>query len=213
VLPYQDYAGLIKKAKDMPDFLDQDRPAKVKEIYKALKRDHPDMPAEKKARIAARQGKKGKQHQGPPYKGPITKSAESLTSKKKRLKEMIWKSENPTRYGMYAGGLLGAAVGSKLGSKSLKTGNRLGMFGAAVSIPTGMWAGAATGRAYEKMSPKYQKMKDKWRKLSDEIKRDKLNKAAGENKELKKIYYYKGGKRRGYYPKPEGLRIPPGNRW
>lgn len=53
-------------------FLEQDRPEKVKEIYKALKRDHPDMPAEMKARIAARQGKKGKQKQGPPYKAPIT---------------------------------------------------------------------------------------------------------------------------------------------
>jgi len=60
-----------KEARDMPPFLEQDRPAKVKEIYSALKRDHPDMPAEMKARIAARQGKKGKQKQGPPYKGPI----------------------------------------------------------------------------------------------------------------------------------------------
>jgi DNA-binding ferritin-like protein len=33
------------------------------------------MPAEMKARIAARQGKPGKQKQGPPYKGPITKEA------------------------------------------------------------------------------------------------------------------------------------------
>lgn len=54
-------------------FLEQDRPEGVKDVYRALKRDHPDMPAEKKARIAARQGKKGKQHQGPPYKGPLTK--------------------------------------------------------------------------------------------------------------------------------------------
>ena len=38
--------------RDMPDFTDQDRPKKVKEIYKALKRDNPDMPAGKKARIA-----------------------------------------------------------------------------------------------------------------------------------------------------------------
>jgi hypothetical protein len=30
------------------------------------------MPAEMKARIAARQGKRGKQKQGPPYKAPIT---------------------------------------------------------------------------------------------------------------------------------------------
>lgn len=62
-----------KSAGDMPPFLEQDRPKKVKEIYSALKRDHPDMPAEMKARIAARQGKRGKQKQGPPYKGPIKK--------------------------------------------------------------------------------------------------------------------------------------------
>ena len=68
--------AMLKTAKkDMPSFLKQDRPKKVKEIYRALKRDHPDMPAEVKARIAARQGKPGKQHQGPPYKAPITKTA------------------------------------------------------------------------------------------------------------------------------------------
>lgn len=61
--------------KDMPHFTDQDRPEKVKEIYRAIKREHPSMPAAMKARIAARQGKPGKQHQGPPYKGPLTKSA------------------------------------------------------------------------------------------------------------------------------------------
>jgi hypothetical protein len=45
--------GQEKKAKhDMPSFTKQDRPAKVKEIYRALKRDHPEMPAGKKARIA-----------------------------------------------------------------------------------------------------------------------------------------------------------------
>lgn len=57
--------------KDMPHFTEQDRPEKVKDIYRALKREHPGMPAEMKARIAARQGKPGKQHQGPPYKAPI----------------------------------------------------------------------------------------------------------------------------------------------
>jgi hypothetical protein len=59
-------------------FTKQDRPEKVKDIYKALKRDHPEMPAEMKARIAARQGKPGKQKQGPPYKGPIKEAAKSL---------------------------------------------------------------------------------------------------------------------------------------
>ena len=73
--------GLQKVAKDMPHFTDQDRPAKVKEIYRALKREHPSMPAEMKARIAARQGKKGKQHQGPPYKGPLTKSKKAEAEK------------------------------------------------------------------------------------------------------------------------------------
>lgn len=65
--------GQQKQAGDMPPFLEQDRPESVKKIYKALKRDHPEMPAEMKARIAARQGKPGKQKQGPPYKGPLTK--------------------------------------------------------------------------------------------------------------------------------------------
>jgi len=35
----------IKLARDMPSFTSQDRPAKVKEIYRALKRDHPGMSA------------------------------------------------------------------------------------------------------------------------------------------------------------------------
>ena len=65
-------AAMEKAArKAMPDFLDQDRPESVKAIYRALKRDHPDMPAEMKARIASRQGKPGHQKQGPPYKAPI----------------------------------------------------------------------------------------------------------------------------------------------
>lgn len=64
--------ALEKLGKDLPDFTKQDRPKKVKEIYKALKRDHPNMPAEVKARIAAKFGKKGKQEQGPPYKGELT---------------------------------------------------------------------------------------------------------------------------------------------
>lgn len=50
---------LQKRAKkDMPGFLEQDRPKKVKEIYSAIKRDHPDMPAGKKARIAHAAAKK-----------------------------------------------------------------------------------------------------------------------------------------------------------
>lgn len=60
--------------------LEQDRKPKVKEIYKALVRDHPEMPAEKKIRIAERkaksnpQARKSPEHGGPPYKGPITNS-------------------------------------------------------------------------------------------------------------------------------------------
>ena len=65
----------VAAKKDMPDFIKQDRPKKVKEIYKALKKDHPEMPAAMKARIAARQGKPGRQKQGPPYKGALTKQA------------------------------------------------------------------------------------------------------------------------------------------
>ena len=47
-----------KAKKDMPGFTEQDRPKKVKEIYSALKRDHPEYPAGKKARIASTAGKK-----------------------------------------------------------------------------------------------------------------------------------------------------------
>ena len=67
-----------KEAKrDMPPFLEQDRPEKVKEIYSALKREHPNMPAEMKARIAARKGKgspksrKPPETGGPEYKAPL----------------------------------------------------------------------------------------------------------------------------------------------
>lgn len=64
--------NLIEKIAGM-SFTKQDRPEKVKEIYRALKRDHPEMSAEMKARIASRHGKPGKQKQGPPYSGPISK--------------------------------------------------------------------------------------------------------------------------------------------
>ncbi len=81
--------GKTKKA-GVP-FLEQDRPEKVKEIYRALKRDHPNMPPEMKARIAAKQGKPGKQRQGPPYKGPIR--SEYTTAMRKRDKTMQKRSE------------------------------------------------------------------------------------------------------------------------
>ena len=84
------YDAMTKEAKkDMPDFTEQDRPAKVKEIYKALKRDHPGMPAEMKARIAAKQGKPGKQKKGPPYKGELDSEYKKSDREKdkKRIKE------------------------------------------------------------------------------------------------------------------------------
>jgi hypothetical protein len=38
--------------KDMPSFLNQDRDPKAKEVYRALKHEHPEYSAGKKARIA-----------------------------------------------------------------------------------------------------------------------------------------------------------------
>lgn len=72
-----DELGKLKEAGDMPPFTKQDRPSKVKEIYRALKRDQPDMPAEVKARIASRKGKKSPQSRktpeagGPKLKAPL----------------------------------------------------------------------------------------------------------------------------------------------
>lgn len=60
-------------------FLDQNRPEKVKAVYRALKRDHPEMSAEMKARIASRKGssdpmmRKSPKHGGRPHAAPITK--------------------------------------------------------------------------------------------------------------------------------------------
>lgn len=58
-------------------FLEQNRPEKVKEIYRALKRDHPEYPAEMKARIAIRKARKSPQARksakdgGPAWKAPV----------------------------------------------------------------------------------------------------------------------------------------------
>jgi len=95
-------SALLKLARNMPHFTEQDRPEKVKEIYRALKRDHPDMPAEMKARIAARQGKKGKQHQGPPYKGPLTKGASRLPQGLLEVADKPGAWKNAVRGGEYA---------------------------------------------------------------------------------------------------------------
>lgn len=129
--------------RDMPHFTDQDRPEKVKEIYRALKRDHPDMPAEKKARIAARQGKKGKQHQGPPYKGPLSKESsiniaaaagrimtkialDAPTLNKEEIEEALQgaqsredvagRARNWAIGGGIGGGLLGGGLGTGIGA-------------------------------------------------------------------------------------------------
>ena len=66
------HAGARKsKRHTMPHFEDQDRSQKSKDIFHALDRDHPNMPAEEKARIAGKQGNPGNHHQGPPYTAPI----------------------------------------------------------------------------------------------------------------------------------------------
>ena len=69
-----------KEKRDMPSFTKQDRPEGVKKVYRALedpekvkelKARYGNRWEEVKARIAARQGKRGKQHRGKPYKVPI----------------------------------------------------------------------------------------------------------------------------------------------
>lgn len=106
--------------RDMPSFLDQDRPKKVKEIYSALKRDHPDMPAEMKARIAARQGKRGKQKQGPPYKAPVT-------AKYKEAMSPAWK-------GALGGGIMGGALAGSGGNPETRLGRILQGAGAGAVV-------------------------------------------------------------------------------
>lgn len=67
--------SLNKTAADMPPFLRQDRPEKVKEIYRALKREHPEYSAGKKARIANAMGKEAEiEYRGkkfPGYNQPV----------------------------------------------------------------------------------------------------------------------------------------------
>ena len=73
-----------KLAKDMPSFTAQNRPAKVKEIYLALKRDHPNMPAGKKARIAeSTYNKMQKNAQEKIFKTQMPKLPSTGTIKKK----------------------------------------------------------------------------------------------------------------------------------
>lgn len=75
VLDALDFFMPKEAKKDMPGFLEQDRPAKVKEVYSAIKREHPGMPAEMKARIASRRGSSNprKRKEGPPYSGALVK--------------------------------------------------------------------------------------------------------------------------------------------
>lgn len=73
--PSSEPVAVTKEGADMPPFLDQDRPTKVKEVYRALKRDHPEYSAEKKARIANSAGKEASvEYRGktfPGYNQPI----------------------------------------------------------------------------------------------------------------------------------------------
>jgi len=61
--------------RNMPSFTSQNRDPKAKEVYRALKRDHPRWPAGKKARIAEAAANeknmgKGDQPGGLRYRGP-----------------------------------------------------------------------------------------------------------------------------------------------
>jgi hypothetical protein len=57
---------MVKKAKhEMPHFTEQHRPEKVKEIFNAIKKEHPEMPAEMKARIAESKGSTGPHEHAP----------------------------------------------------------------------------------------------------------------------------------------------------
>lgn len=73
-------AKIAQKKHKMPHYVEQDRPEKSKEIYTAmttgkdgreLRERYGKKWKEVAARVATRQGKSGKQHQGPPYKDPI----------------------------------------------------------------------------------------------------------------------------------------------
>jgi len=132
---------LLGVAMGMP-FLEQNRSAKVKEIYSALKRDHPDMPAEMKARIASRRGKKNAMSRkspkdgGPKYKAPIT--AKYKAAMKKEAVGL-----NALKWGYRLGT---PAVGAGTGALVAGEGNRLkgALAGGALGAGAGIM-GAATG--------------------------------------------------------------------
>jgi hypothetical protein len=54
---FREYLFEKEAAKNLPPFLSQNRPEKVKKVYRALKRDHPGYSAKKKARIASSMAK------------------------------------------------------------------------------------------------------------------------------------------------------------
>ena len=126
---------------DMPSFTSQDRPKKVKEIYRALKRDHPEYPPELKARIAARKGKKSPQARkppetgGPPYKAPITnrhQEKQAMSDLRKQVATNFTKTAfagtgavMPMMYGSGGGGMGGGMGYAKGGLVIPKTSKNL----------------------------------------------------------------------------------------
>lgn len=125
------------QAHDMPSYTEQDRPKKSKEIYSALKREHPEMPAEMKARIASRQGKSGKQKQGPPYKGKL--------SKKSQASDMLGSAALGALAGGLGGGVIGAGTSGLAGQGARQTAES-GFAGAGIGGALG--SGAAALLAY-----------------------------------------------------------------
>jgi len=75
-----------KKPKEEPDVeperhrtLTSEEKGKAEDIYEGIGKSQPGMSEEKKARIAMKQGKKGKQEQGPPYTAPLSTSKHTVT--------------------------------------------------------------------------------------------------------------------------------------
>jgi hypothetical protein len=115
-------------------FLEQDRPDKVKEIFRALERDHPDWPVEVKARIASRKGKsnsksrKSPKHGGPAYKAPLHHKRVGTgdgamyvgKTKSQRAKDAMYKessdASNERKHRAVAGGVGAAISGGVAGS-------------------------------------------------------------------------------------------------
>jgi hypothetical protein len=76
----------LKTASDMPPFLSQNRSKKVKEIYRALKREHPEYSAGKKARIANAMGKEAEvEYRGKKFPGYNQPTDSDRPEKKKMV--------------------------------------------------------------------------------------------------------------------------------